>query len=455
MIQDLVKRTHSRALLQLTSLILGEDPRLTNIAVINLDKEGVYPYEVCLQVHPAERGWFPYMISDICCIHSLMFSVRAFVDTASQGSQVSRQAAFHYAQTLQLLQARLNAFEQGQRDLVFRDSTIMVIIFLAAAAELTGDFTSGENHVDGLLKIVSLRGGVGSLNTHNNMQVKVCRYGSDVLTSSIRVKLHRFGTELSISDRKSRADLGLALRLGTRARLFREEIAWDCFIANRGVIRCSHEPYQAQIDAFGDVLDPKLGNCWKDLHAFSCMSNLAYQTTRKLSPITYSEMMISILYRLVHLSFEEGSLQEAVRIGLLTFSSTIFLTRVYMKQPYEHLFSLFRSALFKLCQSTSIVVPQPVMLWLMILYHVVAYEQPSPGDWQSVWLGKAVSLTEVNLWPQARIILKSIMWVDFVHDVPGKKIFEAAVESLTFSALHSDKACFSWSAGDASERQRK
>jgi len=190
MIQDLVKRTHSRPLVQLTSPIHRKDPRLTKLAVINLDKEGVYPYEVCLQVHPAERGWFPYMINDICCIHSMMFAVRAFVDRASHGGQISGQAAFHYAQTLQLLQARLNAFEQGQRDIVFRDSTIMVIIILAAAAELTGDFAAVENHIDGLLKIVSLRGGVGSLNTHNNMQVKVCRYGSDTLTSSIRVHSH-------------------------------------------------------------------------------------------------------------------------------------------------------------------------------------------------------------------------------------------------------------------------
>jgi hypothetical protein len=174
MIQDPVKRTRSRPL-QLTSPVQRNDPRLTKLAVINLDKQGVYPYEVCLQVHPVERGWFPYMVSDICCIHSMMFSVRAFVDTASYGGHISRLAAFHYAQTLQLLQARLNAFEQGQRDLVFCDSTIMVIITLAAAAEITGDFAAVENHVDGLLKIVSLRGGVRTLNTHNNMQVKVCR----------------------------------------------------------------------------------------------------------------------------------------------------------------------------------------------------------------------------------------------------------------------------------------
>ena len=121
------------------------------------------------------------------------------------------------------------------------------------------------------------------------------------------------------------------------------------------------------------------------------MSNLAYQTTRKLSPDTYNEVMISVLYRLTHLSFEDDPLQEAIRAGLLTFSSTIFLTRHYMKQPYEHIFNLFSSALFKLCQSTSIIVPRPIMLWLMILYHVVAYKEPSPEDWLSVWLARFVT----------------------------------------------------------------
>jgi hypothetical protein len=196
------------------------------------------------------------------------------------------------------------------------------------------------------------------------------------------------------------------------------------------MIRCSHEPYQAQVHAVADALDWKLGNCWKDLHAFSCMSNLAYQTTRKFSPNTYNEMMISILYRLMNLSFEQDVLQEAIRTGLLTFSSTIFLTRLYMKQPYEHLFHLFGSALFKLCQSASIMVPPAFMLWLMILYYLVAYTQPAPEDWQSVWLGKAISLTGVRVWPDAHGVLKSIMWVDFVHDVAGRKVFDAAVERL-------------------------
>lgn len=112
------------------------------------------------------------MISDVCCLHSLMFSVRTFVDGISN-KEPSRLARYHYGQTLQLLQARLYEFDQTS---AISDATIMVVITLAGAAELIGDLEAATSHIKGLEKIVNLRGGVRALNTHNNLQVKVCRY---------------------------------------------------------------------------------------------------------------------------------------------------------------------------------------------------------------------------------------------------------------------------------------
>lgn len=139
--------------------------------MIELDKHGVYSYEICVDVNPVERGWFPYMISDECCLHSMMFSVQAFTKGALP-NQLSRLARLHYAKTLQLLQARLNETDQT---FATSDSTIMVVFVLASVAELMEDFATVANHIKGLEKIVNLRGGVRALNTHNNIQVKVCR----------------------------------------------------------------------------------------------------------------------------------------------------------------------------------------------------------------------------------------------------------------------------------------
>ena len=101
----------------------------------------------------------------------MMFSVKAFLDSTPH-DQLSRAACFHYVQTLQLLQARLN---QADKTSAISDATIMVVVTLAAAAELTGDLAAAANHIKGLEKIVDLRGGVRALNTYHNIQVKVCR----------------------------------------------------------------------------------------------------------------------------------------------------------------------------------------------------------------------------------------------------------------------------------------
>lgn len=139
--------------------------------VFEIGQIAVYPYEICIDVPPAERGWFPYMLSDPCCVHSLMFSVQMWEDRAAN-SQLSRAACIHYARTLQLLQARL--MEHDETNAV-SDATIIVVIMLATVAGLMNDYATLENHIRGLEKIVKLRGGVRALTTHTNMPVKVCR----------------------------------------------------------------------------------------------------------------------------------------------------------------------------------------------------------------------------------------------------------------------------------------
>jgi hypothetical protein len=111
------------------------------------------------------------MASDLGCLHSMLFSVEVFTDTFSHKS-LGQTARFHFGKTLQLLQARLDEFD---KTLAISDSTIMIIVFLATAAEIMEDLRAVENHVKGLERIVDMRGGVQRLNIDTNMHVKVCR----------------------------------------------------------------------------------------------------------------------------------------------------------------------------------------------------------------------------------------------------------------------------------------
>ena len=64
----------------------------------------------------------------------------------------------------------------------------------------------------------------------------------------------------------------------------------------------------------------------------------------------------------------------------------------------------------------------------MILYYTVTCKGPSAEDWPNVWLDKAISINNVDMWSDARSVLKTVMWVDFVQDASGQKTFEAAIQ---------------------------
>lgn len=164
----------------------------------------------------------------------------------------------------------------------------------------------------------------------------------------------------------------------------------------------------------------------KDVHAFSCMSNVAYQTTRKLSPELYNEITISILYRLTHLSFEGDVVQEAIRTGLLVFLSTIFFQRYAIDQPYDHLLNLYNNTLTKLFASNDIEVPAPLVLWLTMLSHMASREESFQQQHDDIRLDKVIAQGGIGSWLQAREILRSVAWVDFVHERVGQEIFEKA-----------------------------
>jgi len=237
------------------------------------------------------------------------------------------------------------------------------------------------------------------------------------------------------ADTIARADLSYALLSGHQPLFFKTSISWDCFVADRGLIQCSHHPHDVDIHIFLKInIDRRLHDVFRDLHAFSCISNLAYQTTRKLLPEIYNEVMISILYRLTHLSFDGDPIQEVFRISLLAVSSTLFMQRQFMDNPYAHLLNLYRNALFQLSNLTGVELPVSISLWMTMLLHVVEHREQSPANWLGVWFDRVISHADVKSWTEAREMLRSMVWVDFVHDRVGKFAFEASMIRLGYLA---------------------
>ena len=180
-------------------------------------------------------------------------------------------------------------------------------------------------------------------------------------------------------------------------------------------------------EAFIKSLDPRLANVWKDLHEFSTLSNLAYQTDRKLQPNTFSEIMISILYRLVALT-PEHLVENAIRLGMMVFTASVFFRWRDMKQRQAYLDGSFRDALGEL-RKVSVQPPRPVLLWLLVLWEINI--NGDECDEFLDWTCEVLRDLEISSWDGIRGVLKTVVWIDCLFDTPGRRALEPILAQMS------------------------
>jgi hypothetical protein len=166
--------------------------------------------------------------------------------------------------------------------------------------------------------------------------------------------------------------------------------------------------------------DWRLQNTFKDLRDFSALANKLSPQAQKLKPEAFQEIMLSIQYRLLQLDFSQdpAPIQEALRIGLLAYESTIFLQIQGTKLKSDSFSRQFRDAI----QATPVQgeATANIKLWLLLVGSIMVYD--SSED----WLVQSInSLTGRQSWEEVRERVREVMWIDAIHDVPGRKAFEA------------------------------
>jgi hypothetical protein len=169
------------------------------------------------------------------------------------------------------------------------------------------------------------------------------------------------------------------------------------------------------------TLDWKLQNAFKDLRDFSTLANRLSPSSQKLKPEAFQEIMLSIQYRLLQMDFSEdpNPIQEALRIGLLAFESTIFLQIQGTKLKSQSFDEQLRLAI----QATPVQgeATANVKLWLLLIGSIMVFNGSED------WLVQSIrSLVGRQTWAEVQERVKEVMWVDMIHDVPGRQAYEAA-----------------------------
>ncbi|KAI2618425.1 hypothetical protein GGR54DRAFT_605417 [Hypoxylon sp. NC1633] len=418
----------------------------------SMAKKALFPLESCIAFGAKEMSWMEALTMDPAYLHAMAFSARDYFDLLQGRMTLAgyQQAppCPHLVRTLQLLRERLDgvvlAPRRDDNDVIktsFRLGTASVVLCLAFHSHLMGDLPAVRHHMLGLRTIVDLEGGL--------LAFKNLKLAIEILRCDLNMALHTGGKPLFFDD------------------LAREPYwPYPTFALPHDISEPSPIYSSGAEDlAFLDILDPSLASAWHVIKQFSTLVNSAATLQRKLPKEYLFETMVSVMYRLLHMSFPpshsstssasfpypQTPLNEAIRLGLLAYSSSVFLQWAGVRLPYLHFPRVYRHALVNLDLTSldpSSSSPQ-LLLWLLMVGAISVFDTninlASSGDsaassgtgdaaWIVPWLRVNVEMCGATpgsdsepTWNTVRRVLDSFLWIPLVHDKPGKAVLDAVI----------------------------
>ncbi|KAK9771095.1 putative Transcription factor domain-containing protein [Seiridium cardinale] len=358
----------------------------------------MFPLQLGWPSEKTEASWFEPIWRDVACLHFTLFTTNTYLSTI-YGHEEDRDAALvHFSEALSILQKRLDASDDA---LSVSDTTILIVVGLTMAATALGDFETAAKHLSGLHKMVALRGGLSSFQGKKLLQAKICR-----------------------------ADLEVTISTGCKPLICSKDFSWGSYLSSsrQTLVSSTSGPTTkrcaAELEGFLGRIDTRLRLVWLDLAEFVRAVNIARQTRLDIDSELYMEAMVSIHYRLLYLRYDVGDVCEAVRLGLLAFASTLFLQWRDIKTRFEHLARRFRHAL-SLLRYNKEVMPAELRLWLYMAGPICVFDDAEAALYPA--LIEVLRYLQLTTWEEVKQTMKTILWVDFLHDFRGKSIVKAVL----------------------------
>jgi hypothetical protein len=212
----------------------------------------------------------------------------------------------------------------------------------------------------------------------------------------------------------------MALHTGTNPVFFRQDQCSDPFFSYPKAFGI----YSKKDMPFPD-LDGRVVEAWQVTRGFCSLLSLAAEAQGKIPWELFSRTMSSVMYRLLHMSFDSGSLDEAVRLALLILCSDIFVQWKYVTISYHHLAASYKDCLEHLESSGDVSIN--AYLWLLMIGGISVFKQ-ADEHWLNPRLRAYIEYSGGNSWGEVRAVLCSFLWVGLVQDAPGATIFNSVLD---------------------------
>ncbi|KAH7202861.1 uncharacterized protein BKA55DRAFT_658166 [Fusarium redolens] len=368
-----------------------ELPMLLNIAKVTpFARKVIFPLKVAIGLQEENNeGHYP-IARDVVGLHITAFAVESFIDRVlrHRESIINLAALLHFQKGLTLLKERLLGEDE---ELKISDSTISVVLKLAEAAHFDGDYQTSKQHMQGLRKMVDLRGGIYVF------RGKALEVG--MLRCDLSIAMHNGSSHVFFSQPSQPVP-------DYPHNLLR---VWDDKMCSQEYIEIS------------ESLDSSLATAWRIMRRFCVLVNIGTQTQRLIRPQTIHETMTAVMYRLLRMDFTAGSISEAIRHGLLAFSYHVFLQWQDIKLPYHCFPTIYKNCILGLELVDGI--SSQLMIWLLMTGALSLFST-SEEVWIRDGLRKQADKCWVSSWKEMQDILKSFMWITLLDEQPGKLVYD-------------------------------
>ncbi|KAJ3566876.1 hypothetical protein NPX13_g6976 [Xylaria arbuscula] len=384
------------------SLADSVEPRIFDIVLrfSSISKQLLFSIEQCIFFERRVEHWVAPLALDAAYLHANIASSLYYRDvilspTTSRSDQRTRY--YHHTKAVSLLRERINSMNE---DIQLSNNTVSIILILAGQAFIAGNLKTAMQHLEGIHTIINLRGGFSAFKGNEKLATEILR-----------------------------CDLGMVMHSGTESLSFPTLLdnAWPYPSLSTFLDDSSRalNPAQQLADLTGMPHDHRLTSIWGTMFEFCSVINLATASQRRITMETFLNSMASTLYRLVDMHFTPSSVNEVIRLGLLSLCCSVFLHWQRLGVSYPYLVSLVQDS-FPVLNGKDLPISKRLSLWLLMIASISVLS-PSDEDWVQSLLRQTADVLGLDSWDKARSLLSPMMWIGYIHDKTGKRVFESAL----------------------------
>ncbi|KAJ9271320.1 transcriptional regulator family: Fungal Specific TF [Paecilomyces variotii] len=342
--------------------------------------------------------WVQFMFSDEAYFHCMVALSVTVLDPIAIKPAGLLVAARHLSQTFRLINERLSG------DNAASDTTIAVVVMLAEYERQLGHYNNCLVHIEGLQRMVELRGGISKLTSINPHLTK---------------KIFRI-------------DLEYALHTGSPTRFSPQDIAFG----STGILRFPRK-HQRRSEQKGSIvyrsakfkqLSADLEDVFMDIIYFAHLLNeTSSRRLPKMDHCVFHENILFLGYRLIAISTLRGpnhpnNLEDMIHLGLTTFVSAFFWSLDRSIPTIPLLTESIRSIVQRYAGDSQ--EERAVLLWLLFTLAASISKQPDDEVWLVPKAAETMDAMDLHTWEDVHRTLSMFPWVNATHDTAGQALWQ-------------------------------